>query len=308
MTNTLDFVCLLQVTLRNDELIVATSESDGLNVTTYNITGGCAKPLSLLQVPLVSRAISISLTSDLSRILILSENRSISLYNPTNCTTYHLTNGILEQGIQVEVNPLDSYFITVDKRGQILAYDLALNVIPANYDEYCSWPPAETVDEVKFVSPSMMLLRMDSEEITLIHLPALDTSGLMSLYLKFDAIDEAINLLKHLDWSEDGKAYACMVKLFNNLVRLPPNAVREEQIQSLLAYFLRLTGRGPRPFRSRVLSLLGKRFFLLLLRQNSMDKARALALDLTRLGANRPNSGVFQKVTSSSETSAFEFV
>lgn len=296
------------MTLRGDELIVATSESDGLNVTTYNVTDGCAKPLSLVQVPLVSRAISISFTSDLSRILILSENRCISLHNTTNGTAYHLTNGTLEQGIKVQVNLLDSYFIAVDKRGQILAYDLALNVIPANYDEYCSWPPAEMVDEAKFVTPSMMLLRMDSEEVALIRFPALDTSGLMSLYLKYDAIDEAINLLRQLDWSEDGNAYACMVKLFNGLVRLPPNAVREEQIQSLLAFFFRLGGRGPRPFRSRVVSLLGKRFFLLLLRHNSMDKAQALAHDLTRLGANRPLSGVFQKVTSFTDTSALEFV
>ena len=290
------------------DVIIATSESDGFNVTTFDVTDGCAKPISLVQVPLVSRAISISFTTDLTRVLILSENRSITMYNVTNGTSFNLTNGTLEQGIVLQVNLLNSFFILLDKRGQLLAYDLALSVIPANYDEYSTWPPAEVVDGATFLTSQLMLLRMDGEELALISFPVLDTSGLMSMYLKYDYIDEAINLLRQLDWSEDGNAYACMVRLFDGLVRLPPNAVREEQIQSVLAYFFRQGGRGPRPFRSRVVSLLGKRFFLLLLRQNSMDKARALAHDLTRLGGNRPVSGVFHRVTSSADTSAFEFV
>lgn len=230
------------------------------------------------------------------------------MYNSTNSTSYNLANGTLEQGIILQVNLLNSFFILLDKRGQLLAYDLALSVIPANYDEYATWPPAEMVDGVTFLTSKLMLLRMDREELALISFPPVDTCNLMSMYLKYDYIDEAINLLRQLDWSEDGKAYSCMVKLFDGLIRLPPNAVREEQIQSVLAFFLRLGGRGPRPFRSRVVSLLGKRFFLLLLRQNSMDKARLCAQELTALGGNRPISGLFQKVTNCSETSTFEFV
>lgn len=251
-----------------------------------------------IHIPLVTPCLEVDFSDAQDKLLILCEDRNVLMFSLNENAIYNLRTS-MDDAISIMCSKLDAFFIITDKMGQMLMYDYALNVIPANYDEMMGTNPhldiidADTVKDVKLLDGDHVVgLRFSSSEsgaeqesIRLVILPrGLDMQHLISQYLKHDYIPEAISNLLILNWNFDGfLAYSCLNIIFNHLLKLPLNQLRESQVESTLgAYF-----RSPHSIDLSVereykmgMHFLAKRFFYHLMRYNSLEKAYLLAVDL----------------------------
>ncbi|KAI1287496.1 WD repeat-containing and planar cell polarity effector protein fritz -like protein [Halotydeus destructor] len=277
----------------NQVLIAALDESSSsLKFVVLELRGEDEAMVTIfsLKVSLIARCIQVDFTAAQDKLLILCENRTVMLFCLEENAVYTLRTSI--DGTKILCSPLDAFFVVCDKFGQVLMYDYALSVIPSNYDDLSlRWQldVIDVVNQINFINSDFITMLSDIQSdqgaISLISFPpSMSLTGLITEYLKYDYVNEAISNLLTINWNTDSYlAYSSLNLIFNFLLRLPLNPLRESQIENTLGvYFKPVRPAEAQVYEEYRLSMhfLAKRFFYHLVRYNSVEKAFLLALDL----------------------------
>ena len=244
-----------------------------------------------IHVPASTPVVDADFTSAQDKLMILCEDGHVLMFNLNDNKVYSL---VTCPSMRILCPPMDSFFLVCDQRGHVNLYDYALKQIAFNQSEV-KLEMINSIEAINFVTDFLIGIRYStlfpnvsrgvSTEFSVLTLPQdMTIATLIHEYLKTDMVTQALANLLTLDWNFDPyKAYSCLTIIFNFLMKLALNPEREAQIEATLAAFFKskqhIDIAVEKEYRHGM-HLFAKKFFYLLIRHKSLEKAFLLANDL----------------------------
>lgn len=265
-------------------------------------------------IPLDKTCIYAEFTRFHDKILLHCDDESVMLFNIEQNVLYALHSSMPVYSFSS--NPLDAIFVTSNQHGRLSVYDYAFNNIPFDVQHKDSFKclPAQTenifnegttVKRLQFLTPQLLVVlnykRQDMRSSSFTNTTSAQNSScqtrllLLSLahqvdfkllthqYLHSHKYEEALNLLRVINWNCYDQAYSCLNAIFQHLLKLPFNSELESRIESTLAAFLIPCTPIDYKIFEQILPYirhLAIRFFFHLIQHHSYAKAYKLAIEL----------------------------
>ncbi|KAF8785060.1 WD repeat-containing and planar cell polarity [Argiope bruennichi] len=286
---------------------VKTEKGNSINVSVYEIIKDQCHHASVMQLPLQGKVTSFDWSST-DKLLVSDSNNFLLIYDLKKKTS--IVTNLLFTPQLILWHPQDCIALVTSTTGQIQCFDAALTCIKfklyhrtfvdcnllelnSHFAQSCSvqnllWQKSHLNDSADaFVRrPELRYGFFVLSQFTLAGITRnnLSASELISQYLKSDSIDEAILLLKSLNWCHDSELhFQCLSKIANFLLRKPLNLQSQAGLELALGTFYSNIDDLPK----RILKLyhhkinhIARRFFHHLLRYHQFRKAYLLAVDL----------------------------
>ncbi|KAM4772573.1 WD repeat-containing and planar cell polarity effector protein fritz homolog [Rhinophrynus dorsalis] len=269
--------------------------------------------LSVTRIPLRSKVISCCRNIAEDKLLLGCEDSSLILYESHNKITLLVQAEVLPALIRW--HPSGTIFMTGSNQGELQIFDMALSPIRVQLlAEDVSPKPTLQVSKWFNVSSSLvdmqwtvprtslqcmgtvdihnlLFLRFDGGPLGVLHFKLgsisrgqLGPAEIISQYLRYEEIDEAIGVLCCMNWNTMAhQCYTCMSAIVNHLLRRKLTPEKEAQLEASLGTFYSST----KPLLDSVvleyrdqISRYARRFFHHLLRYERFEKAFLLAVDI----------------------------
>ncbi|NWV42626.1 FRITZ protein, partial [Grantiella picta] len=268
---------------------------------------------AVTRIPLPARAISCCRDVTEDKLVLGCEDSSVVLYEAYNQVTLLAQAELLPAVISY--HPCGAVLVAGSSQGELQLFDTALSPIKIQllaqdyspeatlqFSKHCEVPTSLiqiqwAAAPVAFPSPDsldvhdLLLVRFDKGPLGVLHFKlGVITRGQLGLveiihqYIRFDEIQEAINVLSTMNWNTMGQqCYICLSAICNHLLRQKLTPDREAQLEASLGTFYAPT----RPLLDRTvlehrdpISRYARRFFHHLLRYQRFEKAFLLAVDI----------------------------
>ncbi|KAM9316817.1 WD repeat-containing and planar cell polarity effector protein fritz homolog [Gastrophryne carolinensis] len=264
---------------------------------------------SVTKIPLNSRLISCGRNPAEDKIILGCEDSSVILYNTHRRLTLIAQAELLPSLIRW--HPSGSIFLLGNNQGELQIFDMALSPIKVLFMAEDLAPSAtlqcskqfdvsSSLVDMKWTVPNnsnhadihnLLLLRFHGGPLGMLQLKLgalsrgqLGPVELVSQYLRYEEVDEAIGILSCMNWNIAGQqCCACMSAIMNHLLRQKLTPEKEAQLEVCLGTFYSLG----RPLMDAVIleyrdpiSRYARRFFHHLLRHQRFEKAFLLAVDI----------------------------
>ncbi|GIY01256.1 WD repeat-containing and planar cell polarity effector protein fritz homolog [Caerostris darwini] len=283
---------------------VKRDNSVSINVSVYEIIQEQCHHAFVMQLPLQGKVISFDWSST-DKLLISDSNNLLLIYDLKKKTS--IVTNLLFIPKFIIWHPQDCIALVTSSTGQVQCFDAALTCakfkllyksftdcdmleLNSQFAQSCS---VQNVLWQKSIFNDKCLILLDSDMSSFILLKFtlgsitknnFSASEIISQYLKSNLIDEAILLLKSLNWCQDSELYfQCLSKIANFLLRKPLNLKCQAGLELVLGTFYTSVDDLPK----RILKLyqhkinhIARRFFHHLLRYHQFRKAFLLAVDL----------------------------
>ncbi|GFV98963.1 WD repeat-containing and planar cell polarity effector protein fritz homolog [Trichonephila clavipes] len=283
---------------------VKSEKGISINISVYEIIRDQCHHAFVMQLPLQGKVISFDWSST-DKLLISDSNNLLLIYDLKKKTS--IVTNLLFTPKLIVWHPQDCVALVTSSTGQIQCFDAALtciklklfyktfldcNILELNsrFAQSCSilnllWQKSSLNDTC------LIMLDSDMSAIVLLKFTLgcitrsnLSISELINQYLKSDYIDEAILLLKSLNWYFDNELhFQCLSSIANFLLRKPLNLQSQAGLELALGTFYTNMDDLPK----RIIKLyhhkvnhIARRFFHHLLRYHQFRKAFLLAVDL----------------------------
>ncbi|GFT78690.1 WD repeat-containing and planar cell polarity effector protein fritz homolog [Nephila pilipes] len=283
---------------------VKSEKGISINISVYEIIRDQCHHAFVMQLPLQGKVLSFDWSST-DKLLISDSNNLLLIYDLKKKTS--IVTNLLFTPKLIVWHPQDCVALIASSTGQIQCFDAALtcikfklyyktfldcNILELNsrFAQSCSvmnliWQKSNLNDT------SLIVLDSDMSSIILLKFTLgcitrnnLSISELINQYLKSDFIDEAILLLKSLNWYFDNELhFQCLSNIANFLLRKPLNLKSQAGLELALGTFYSNMDDLPK----RIIKLyqhkinhIARRFFHHLLRYHQFRKAFLLAVDL----------------------------
>ncbi|XP_053316219.1 WD repeat-containing and planar cell polarity effector protein fritz homolog [Spea bombifrons] len=267
--------------------------------------------VSVTRIPLKSKAISCCRNVAEDKLVVGCEDSSLILYEAHRRMTLVVQAELLP--LLIRWHPSGSLFVVSSNQGELQIFDMALSplrvqllaedVLPKSTLQ-CSkqFDVSSSLAEMQWTVPypscadnadihNLLFLRFDGGPLGVLRFKLgavskgqLGPMEIISQYLRFDEIDEAIGILGSMNWDTRApQCYACMNAIVNHLLRQKLTPAREAQLEATLGTFYSPT----RPLLDTTIleyrdpiSRYARRFFHHLLRYQRFEKAFLLAVDI----------------------------
>ncbi|RWS23348.1 WD repeat-containing and planar cell polarity effector protein fritz-like isoform X1 [Leptotrombidium deliense] len=274
--------------MNSKQVFIVENSNNDLLVNLYDINISSESEvlhvINSYKIPISQKCLKVEFNATTDKLVILCEDRTVKIFHFEFYSTISFYPSI--NAVDIVCPPMDSFFVICDHFGQILMYDYSLNVIPANYDDLILNEASEGLDHIEFLTEKLISLKfVGDENVVLIVLPFnIDFLTLESEYVRHEYTNEAISNLRSLSWNCSAHLlYSCINSIFNHLLKQPLNAIRQTQMEELLAVFF----NPHHPVKWQIVNdyklemyYLARKFFFKLLRYNCFEKAFLLAIDL----------------------------
>ncbi|XP_032039591.1 WD repeat-containing and planar cell polarity effector protein fritz homolog [Aythya fuligula] len=269
--------------------------------------------LSVIRIPLPSKAISCCRNVTEDKLVLGCEDSSVILYDAYNQVTLLAQAKLLPA--LMTYHPSGAIFVVGSSQGELQLFDTALSPVKIQLlaEEFS---PEATLQFSKHFDTSsslvhihwaaaqgaspctdgtdihdLLLVRFDKGPLGVLRFKlGVITRGQLGLveiihqYIRYDEIHEAINVLNTMNWNTMGRqCYICLSAIVNHLLKQKLTPDREAQLEASLGTFYAPT----RPLLDTTvleyrdpISRYARRFFHHLLRYQRFEKAFLLAVDI----------------------------
>ncbi|XP_063297927.1 WD repeat-containing and planar cell polarity effector protein fritz homolog [Pelobates fuscus] len=269
--------------------------------------------LSVTRIPLRSKVISCSRNISEDQLVLGCEDSSLILYDAHRRVTLLAQAEILP--VLIRWHPSGSIFVVSSNQGELQIFDMALSPLKiqlvsedtapkSTLQCYKQFNVSTSLVEMQWTVPFSSLQCVDTVDIhKLLYLRfyggplgvlqfklgaisrgQLGPLEIISQYLRFDELDEAIGVLSCMNWDTKAhQCYTCMSAIANHLLRQKLTPEREAQLEACLGTFYSpekpLLDTTIVEYRDPI-SRYARRFFHHLLRYQRFEKAFLLAIDI----------------------------
>lgn len=279
----------------------------------YECTRNRIQHVAITSIPLRSRAITCSRDTAESKLVLGCQDSSLVLYDAHRRVTLLAQAEVLPS--LIEWHPDGGILVVGSSQGELQCFDTALSPMKLqllaedltpktslqfgkHFDVSSSLVQAQWAAARAFPHSSdsldvhdLLFLRFDKGPIAVLRfkLGAITTgqlgpTELVHQCIRYDQIDEAINILSGINWNTMGPdCYTCLSATVDHLLRQKLTAEREAQLEAALGTFYAPT----RPLSETTvleyrdpISKYARRFFHHLLRYQRFEKAFLLAVDI----------------------------
>ncbi|KAM4694523.1 WD repeat-containing and planar cell polarity effector protein fritz homolog [Discoglossus pictus] len=269
--------------------------------------------VSVTKIPLRSKVISCCRNKSEDKLVLGCEDSSIILYESDRKVTLLSQADLLP--VLIRWHPGGSIFVVGSNQGELQIFDMALSPIKVQILaedislkstlQTNKWlDVSNSLVEMQWTVPqssmncpdnanihNLLFLRFDGGLLGVLHFKLgaipkghLGPMEIISQYLRYEEIDEAIGVLSCMNWNTVGhQCYACMSTIVNHLLRQKLTPEKEAQLESCLGNFYSPT----RPLLDSIvveyrdpISRYARKFFHHLLRYQRFEKAFLLAVDI----------------------------
>uniref|UniRef100_A0A8C5MAN2 WD repeat containing planar cell polarity effector n=1 Tax=Leptobrachium leishanense TaxID=445787 RepID=A0A8C5MAN2_9ANUR len=276
--------------------------------------------VSVTRIPLKSKVISCCRSFSEDHLVLGCEDSSLILYDGHRRVTLLAQAEILP--VLIKCHPSDSIFVVSSNQGELQIFDKALSplrvqlmaedIAPKSTLQCLKqYDVSSSLVEMQWTVPSsslqctdtmdihnLLYVRFDGGPIGVLHFKLgaisrgqLGLTEIISQYLRFDEIDEAIGVLSCMNWDRKAhQCYTCMSAIVNHLLRQRLTPEREDTDTQILAQLEASLGTFYTPARPLLdttvmeyrdpISRYARRFFHHLLRYQRFEKAFLLAVDI----------------------------
>ncbi|PKK20586.1 WD repeat containing planar cell polarity effector [Columba livia] len=268
---------------------------------------------AVTRIPLRSKAISCCRDVTEDKLVLGCEDLSIILYEAYNQVTLLARAELLPTSITY--HPSGAIFVVGSSQGELQLFDTALSpvkiqLLAQDYSPEATLQFSKHFDvpssliQIQWAAPQvasantdstdvhdLLMVRFDKGPLGVLHFKlGVITRGQLGLveiihqYIRYDEIQEAINVLNTMNWNTMGRqCYVCLSAIVNHLLKQKLTPDREAQLEASLGTFYAPT----RPlldatvleYRDQI-SRYARRFFHHLLRYQRFEKAFLLAVDI----------------------------
>ncbi|NWS34293.1 FRITZ protein, partial [Polioptila caerulea] len=268
---------------------------------------------AVTRIPLRARAISCCRDVTEDKLLLGCEDSSVVLYEAYSQVTLLAQAELLPAVITY--HPAGAVLVVGSSQGELQLFDTALSPIKIQllaqdyspeatlqFSKHCDvstsliqiqWaaPPGAFPSPDSMDIHDLLLVRFDKGPLGVLHFKlGVLTRGQLGLveiihqYIRYDEIQEAINVLSTMNWNTMGQqCFICLSAICNHLLKQKLTPAREAQLEASLGTFYAPT----RPLLDRTvleyrdpISRYARRFFHHLLRYQRFEKAFLLAVDI----------------------------
>ncbi|XP_063774525.1 WD repeat-containing and planar cell polarity effector protein fritz homolog isoform X5 [Pseudophryne corroboree] len=269
--------------------------------------------ISVTKIPLNSRLISCSRNMPEDKLVLGCEDSSIILYESHRRVTLLAQADLLP--VLIRWHPAGCIFVVGNNQGELQLFDMALSPIKVQLLAEDFAPRATLQCSKQFVMSSnlvdmkwtfpgnstqctdganihnLLFLRFHGGPLGMLQLKLgavsrgqLGPVEIISQYLRYEEVDEAIAVLSCMNWNTAGQqCYTCMSAIVNQLLRQKLTPENEAQLEACLGTFY----SPARPLLDVIIleyrdpiSRYARRFFHHLLRHQRFEKAFLLAVDI----------------------------
>ncbi|XP_059842117.1 WD repeat-containing and planar cell polarity effector protein fritz homolog isoform X3 [Hypanus sabinus] len=269
--------------------------------------------VAVISIPLRSKATCCSRNITEDKLVLGCEDSSVILYDAYRRVTLLAHADFVPS--MIEWHP-DAAVITVGSyQGEIQCYDMALSPIkmqllaedikPVNKLQFSQYfAVTSRMVQIQWTVPQvippnidnlnvhdLLFLRFDKGPVGVLYLKLgvlskaqLGPTELICQYIRYEQIEEAINVLLGMNWNTAGlQCYNCLIAIVDHLLKQKLTSERESQLEAALGTFYAPT----RPLSDTTvleyrdpISQYARRFFHHLLRYQRFEKAFLLAVDI----------------------------
>ncbi|XP_018411210.1 PREDICTED: WD repeat-containing and planar cell polarity effector protein fritz homolog [Nanorana parkeri] len=277
---------------------------------TYECSRSRLQCVSVTKIPLNSRVISCGRNLTEDKLVLGCEDSSVILYEAHRRVTLLAQAELLP--VLIRWHPSGCIFVVSNNQGELQIFDMALSPVKVQLLAE-DFSPRTTLQCNKHFEVSSSLVDMKwtvpnntSDSTDIYNLLFLRFHGgpfgvlqfklgavskgqlgpveLVSQYLRFGEVDEAISILSCMNWNTAGQqCYTCMSAIMNHLLKQKLTPEKEAQLEACLGTFYSLG----RPLMDATImeyrdpiSRYARRFFHHLLRHQRFEKAFLLAVDI----------------------------
>ncbi|XP_072265651.1 WD repeat-containing and planar cell polarity effector protein fritz homolog isoform X2 [Pyxicephalus adspersus] len=266
--------------------------------------------VSVTKIPLSSRVISCARNLAEDKLVLGCEDSSVILYEAHRRVTLLAQAELLPALIRW--HPTGCIFVVSNNQGELQIFDMALSPIKIQLvaEELsprttlqCNkhFEVSSSLVDMRWAVPSgtndstdihnLLFLRFNGGPLGVMHFKLgavskgqLGPVELVSQYLRYGEVDEAIGILSCMNWNTAGQpCFACMSAIVNHLLRQKLTAEKEAQLEACLGTFYSpgrpLMDATIMEYRDPI-SRYARRFFHHLLRHQRFEKAFLLAVDI----------------------------
>ncbi|XP_009871513.1 PREDICTED: WD repeat-containing and planar cell polarity effector protein fritz homolog, partial [Apaloderma vittatum] len=269
--------------------------------------------VAVTRIPLRSKAVSCCRDVTEDKLVLGCEDSSIILYEAYNQVTLLAQAELLPA--LITYHPSGAIFMVGSSQGELQLFDTALSpikiqLLAQDYSPEATMQFSKHFDvpsslvQIQWAAPrvasastagmdvhDLVLVRFDKGPLGVLHFKLGVISrgqlGLVEIihqYIRYDEIQEAINVLNTMNWNTMGRqCYICLSAIANHLLKQKLTPDREAQLEASLGTFYAPT----RPLSDTTvleyrdpISRYARRFFHHLLRYQRFEKAFLLAVDL----------------------------
>uniref|UniRef100_A0A8C5T633 WD repeat containing planar cell polarity effector n=1 Tax=Malurus cyaneus samueli TaxID=2593467 RepID=A0A8C5T633_9PASS len=295
------------------ELSVSAAKEPMADSCVYKCVRNRIQCASITRIPLRARAVSCCRDGTEDKLVLGCEDSSVVLYEAYNQVTVLAQAELLPAVIAY--HPSGAVLLLGSSQGELQLFDTALSPIKIQllaqdyspeatlqFSKHCEVPTS--LIQIQWAAPPVSLASPDCLDIHDLLLVRFDKGplgvlqfkfgvftrgqlGLMELiqqYIRYDEIQEAINVLSTMNWNTMGeRCYICLSAICNHLLKQKLTPDREAQLEASLGTFYApkrpLLDRTVLEYRDPI-SRYARRFFHHLLRYQRFEKAFLLAVDI----------------------------
>ncbi|NXR43324.1 FRITZ protein, partial [Zosterops hypoxanthus] len=268
---------------------------------------------AVTRIPLPARATSCCRDVTEDKLVLGCEDSSVVLYEAYRQVTLLAQAELLPAVITY--HPSGAMLVVGSSQGELQLFDTALSPVKIQllaqdyspeatlqFSKHCEVPTS--LIQIQWAAPAgafpspdsvdihdLLLVRFDKGPLGVLHFKlGVLTRGQLGLveiihqYIRYDEIQEAINVLSTMNWNTMGQqCFICLSAICNHLLKQKLTPAREAQLEASLGTFYAPT----RPLLDRTvleyrdpISRYARRFFHHLLRYQRFEKAFLLAVDI----------------------------
>ncbi|XP_067900331.1 WD repeat-containing and planar cell polarity effector protein fritz homolog isoform X1 [Heterodontus francisci] len=279
----------------------------------YECTRNKLKLVAVISIPLRSKATCCSRNIIEDKLAIGCEDSSLILYDAHRRVTL-LAQADLVPSL-MEWHPDGAIIIVGSSQGEVQCYDMALSPVKMQLLAEDIKPTSKVqlnqhfavtsrLAQIQWTAPrvippssdslyvhDLMFLRFDKGPVGVLCLKLgailrgqLGPTELIRQYIRYEQIDEAINILCGMNWNTVGpQCYTCLIAVVDHLLKQKLTPERESQLEASLGTFYvparPLSDTTVLEYRDPI-SRYARRFFHHLLRYQRFEKAFLLAVDI----------------------------
>ncbi|XP_073484285.1 WD repeat-containing and planar cell polarity effector protein fritz homolog [Aquarana catesbeiana] len=266
--------------------------------------------VSVTKIPLSSRVISCGRNLSEDKLVLGCDDSSVILYEAHRRVTLLAQAELLP--VQIRWHPIGCIFVVSNNQGELQIFDMALSPVKVQLvaEDFAPRPTLQcskhfevssSLVDMKWAVPdnmsdstyihNLLFLRFHGGPLGVLQFKLgavskgqLGPVELVSQYLRYGEVDEAIGILSCMNWNSVGQqCYTCMSAIVNLLLRQKLTPEKEAQLEACLGTFYSLG----RPLMDATImeyrdpiSRYARRFFHHLLRHQRFEKAFLLAVDI----------------------------
>ncbi|XP_068088454.1 WD repeat-containing and planar cell polarity effector protein fritz homolog isoform X2 [Hyperolius riggenbachi] len=266
--------------------------------------------VSVTKIPLSARVISCGRNPDEDKLVLGCEDSSLILYEAHRRVTLLVQAELLP--VLIRWHPSGCIFVVSNNQGELQIFNMALSPImvqlvaedsaPRSTLQCCKhFEVSSSLVDMKWAAPrttsdnvdihNLLFLRFHGGPLGVLQLKLgavsrglLGPVELVSQYLRYDEVDDAIGMLSSMNWNTAAQqCYICMSAIMNHLLKQKLTPEKEAQLEACLGTFYSLG----RPLMDAIIleyrdpiSRYARRFFHHLLRHQRFEKAFLLAVDI----------------------------